>query len=449
MGKRPRAMVLVVLGSGVAAPFACSDGSVATDGGLDASPEATSDGPVVLPDAGADASSDADAAPRPEPSIQIYASGDTSCALSGTKLECWGANVDSIFGPDAGQGYNQPVTVVSGVSPASAALMIDHICALSGTDVYCWGRNFEHQLGPLATACATTDCMPTKINVSGTSQLTGNYYYTCALDNNQSIACWGVTDFGVLGSNAPDAASTATPVAVSVLSGVAEIGGGYYHVCARKAQDGSVWCWGSNARGYLGTSTSGGPNGTDTMAHPTPVQVTLPKPAVRLAVGPYVGCALHADGTVSCWGSNGFSPGTAQNGHDPLTSPPCAEGICDINAALVAGLTNVRELALGGWHSCAVLQDDTVECFGENIRGALGHDPHLDNEAGAQSAVLQPKPVTGLTNVAHVAAGNAHACAVTWDSKVYCWGNNNEGELGFPNDGGALGSFTPLQVQGL
>lgn len=103
----------------------------------------------------------------------------------------------------------------------------------------------------------------------------------------------------------------------------------------------------------------------------------------------------------------------------------------------------VTQVAGGFLFECAVSTDRTVRCWGSNIQGALGHDTD-----GAPDDPV-PTPVVGLSNVVQVAAGFYHACALTGDNKVYCWGTTTNGQLG-PNalDAGAI-STTPIEVTGI
>ena len=148
------------------------------------------------------------------------------------------------------------------------------------------------------------------------------------------------------------------------------------------------------------------------------------KPTVTTSLGG--SCATLADTTVSCWGANGISePGifAGQLGHDPTTDAVCLSGfICDPVPTLVAGLSNVREVSAGDNATCAVKTDNTVVCWGNNAYGELGIAPPVTD--GGEPYVFTPQVVPGLANVAHVVVGYYHACAVTWDNHVICWGDN-------------------------
>ncbi len=135
-------------------------------------------------------------------------------------------------------------------------------------------------------------------------------------------------------------------------------------------------------------------------------------------------CALLGDGTVWCWGDNSPTP------------------------VAVGGLSGVAAVTAGDYHTCALLGDGTVWCWGSNINGQLGNGAPLS--AGSDSPT--PVPVSGtfgvgvLSGVTAVAAGGQHTCARLGDRTVRCWGNNDYGQLG---NNTTTTSSTPVPVSGL
>ena len=98
----------------------------------------------------------------------------------------------------------------------------------------------------------------------------------------------------------------------------------------------------------------------------------------------------------------------------------------------------VPMVTAGGNHSCALMPDQSVWCWGQNIAGQLGD--------GSTANSLVPVKVNALAPAINVAAGETHTCAVTTSSQVWCWGSNAYGELG--NGTTSQGSSVPVQVQG-
>ncbi len=211
--------------------------------------------------------------------------------------------------------------------------------------------------------------------------------------------------------------------------------------CAR-LHDHSVWCWGSNAESQLGYMTTDLcpmvlPNGQtqSVSCHTYPFQVPGLNSVTNLAAGRQFACAVRADGGVWCWGSN--SAGQLGNAGAPSSVTPTQ----------VAGLGGVQAIALGARHACA-LQDGAVLCWGADDRLQLGvQNPSqiCISPDGSTPCETSPKQVMGLGHATAIAAGDAHTCAVMDDGSVACWGANDWGQLG----GGAAGdpSSKPVAVK--
>src|SRR5689334_3998245 len=149
----------------------------------------------------------------------------------------------------------------------------------------------------------------------------------------------------------------------------------------------------------------------------------------RLSAGWNHACALLDDGTVQCWGDNIWG----QLGDGTFTTR--------IAPVAVSNLNSVVSIAVGRQHSCAILgSQGTVRCWGRNDGGQLG------NGTSSQS-INQPVFVTGLANVVALTAGDLHTCAVRVDGTVWCWGDNLEGQLG--NGGLTNLSLVPVQAEDL
>jgi alpha-tubulin suppressor-like RCC1 family protein len=207
------------------------------------------------------------------------------------------------------------------------------------------------------------------------------------------------------------------PRAVLLHPGGADLFAGGWHNCVLHEQ--GLLCWGNNTKGQLGDGT--------TENRSTPVPAHLESGPIRaVALGEYHTCALLSDGRISCWGRNvrgeigSPSPGPA--------SPLPLE---------VRGVVSATTLAAGRMHTCALLTDHAVVCWGANESGQLGRPPSDEAQP--------PDRVPDLPPARAVFAGGSNTCALLVDESIRCWGANQSGQLG---DGTRTARATPIAVPG-
>ncbi|PRQ08219.1 RCC1 domain-containing protein [Enhygromyxa salina] len=391
--QRPRITLLALLALG---SFACKSDEPAAGDSSD-KPGAAKPGATPGDDAAADAAT--------KKIVSIQAGALSTCALieDGT-VRCWGANIEGQLGvgkeaADFLESYT-PVEVV-GVSGAKKLWSTasyswggghsdgytDTSCAQKEDgSVQCWGHNglvfgdgeYKNQASPMANAALA--------NLVEYAAASG---HACGVWPDKTAKCWGSNAFGVGGVGSDDS-DIKTPTAVKDFTDAADVGCGQNHCCGMKA-DGGVSCWGYASSGQLG-------NGTSTKTN-VPVPVTGLADATQLAVATNTNCALKKDGSVVCWGQDfGNTPGP------------------------VEGATDITQLDAQGF-VCGVKADKTVVCWGPNSYGQLGDGTQDDRKKKAA-------PVKGLTGAVQVAVGVHHACALLEDNSVKCWGKNGRGQLG-------------------
>ncbi|HEY1554920.1 MAG TPA: hypothetical protein VGF94_08805 [Kofleriaceae bacterium] len=240
---------------------------------------------------------------------EVVAGEESTCArkTDGT-VWCWGWNMYGQLGGSGLSASTAPVEVFArgGTAVLAAGVMVSygHACAWDATgQLSCWGWNSAGQLGIGST---TDQAFAQPVALTGVVAAISAYLFTCALLGDGSVYCFGDNTYGQLGDgNIGAAAGELTPVPVTVapagagLGSVAEIGAGDAHACARKT-DGTVWCWGSNMVGQLGTGE------LVPAEAPSPVQVQLPGAALALRVGNNFACAVLAGDALWCWGDNAY-----------------------------------------------------------------------------------------------------------------------------------------------
>jgi alpha-tubulin suppressor-like RCC1 family protein len=258
--------------------------------------------------------------------------------------------------------------------------------------------------------------------------VTAGYYHSCALLSNGSVKCWGSNDSGQLG-NVESGVDRAAPVSVSNLSGVVSVTAGSYHSCAL-LNNGSVKCWGNNYSGQLGNGTSG--DGTN---QSSPVDVGNLSGVVAATAGDNHNCVLLSNGSVKCWGNNEY--GQLGNGDS-------GSGKHEFRPVTVSNLSGVIAVAAQGAHTCAVLNDGAVKCWGNNRDGELGN-----GESGPGNHQSLPVAVSNLNGVLALGLGGFHTCALLGNSNVKCWGLNYTGQLGSGESGVGADRSSPVGVTNL
>jgi alpha-tubulin suppressor-like RCC1 family protein len=345
-----------------------------------------------------------------------------TCALKpdGT-VGCWGSNGSGELGDGTLLGKTTTVAVTGLTDAVGLGLSSAHSCALkSNGAVVCWGLNNTAQLGDGTTVGKTAPVAVT--GLSDATSIAVGTYHSCAIKANRSVVCWGLNSFGQIGNGASGFGLLQNTItAVTGLTDAVSIAVGGLHSCAVKA-NGSVVCWGKNDSGQLGDGTYDDKT--------TTVAVTGLTDAVSLSAGGLHTCALKTNKTVVCWGANNYG----QLG-DGTT-------VFKTTTTVVTGLADVIHITSGQSHSCALKANGAVACWGFNGQGQMG------NGSTTPTAVTSTFNLTTLSDVKAVAAGLFHTCALKNDGSLACWGGNFSGQLGDGTSGSAADKSVPTAVLG-
>jgi alpha-tubulin suppressor-like RCC1 family protein len=253
--------------------------------------------------------------------------------------------------------------------------------------------------------------------------------YTCALTDAGSVRCWGLNDVGQLGlGHKMNIGDDEPPKAAGDLS----LGGKAVqlvvtesHACAL-LELGAVRCWGRGAfdEGTAGMLGYGSKEHVGDDELPSAVgPVDLPGPVERLATGARHTCAVLRDGQMFCWGANLY--GQLGLGH--------TDDIGDDETPAVAGAVDVApviDLALYANGTCVLFEDGTVQCWGDGLAGSHGHG-HTNTLGDDELPATLPLLELGGGEFVQLAAGGAHVCARTAEGVLRCWGFNHRGQLGY------------------
>lgn len=358
--------------------------------------------------------------------IDIFTAQHHSCVLTksstGRRIYCWGDNRSGQLGNSDFGGSYSPVPIEIKVVGASAISDFsgnkisaiggtgDTSCAIASGKVYCWGGNDWGQLGYGSPGSPGHSSVPAMINSGGPNRIPNNYSATklstggsrsrtmCVITTEKRAYCWGQARFGQLGVGpvAGDKYSLATRV--KGLEDVIDISqDGYWwtkdpnyvtHTCAI-ANAGRVYCWGGAGLGQSGSPGSGNPN-----KHIEPKLVGgLPGVALQVEVGISHSCALLNDaGTkkVYCWGNNEMGQLGANRKYDD--SPDGTRWTykpMQVDYGLPAG-EKIVSLSAGANRGCVIMTNKRSYCWGLNNEGQIGDGTNVDRISPTESLFLRP-----------------------------------------------------------
>jgi alpha-tubulin suppressor-like RCC1 family protein len=219
--------------------------------------------------------------------------------------------------------------------------------------------------------------------VSGVVALSTSGRHALGLSEDGTVWAWGSNNEGQLGTGTMD--PSPAPVRVSGLTDVVAVSAGQDHSLALRG-DGTVWAWGGNRHGQLGNGTMG-----YFFSQPTPNQVGGLTDVVAIAASEALSVAVRRDGTVWAWGSHRTDPVTVIESH--------------LTPVQMEGLTDVVAVSLGRFHGLALRADGTTMGWGVNEQGQLANGE--SNQHLTPTRVQLPCRFTGLPSREHRASEQA------------------------------------------
>lgn len=370
----------------------------------------------------------------------INAGGDLTCALANTgKTYCWGFTtygsaeypdtpfIPNVFANGTTSDSATPVAAFEPYTNALSALGIGetHSCAISlpKTNTYCAGGNTYGQLGTgnrISSAISQPTLLPNGVKLRMVS--TDHENASCGIGEDNQAYCWGTTGnasgYNILGNGGSSTSPAAFDIPVKVTlpagtTGWTHIDMGRRHTCAI-ANTGSLYCWGENSNGRLGTNTF-------VWLHTREPDIEATKPAgvnyfTEVSAGYTNSCAIGDDGGAYCWGHNEFGKlgdGTTTDRDEPTAISPAA------------GVTAWSSISAGQFHSCAIGNNGRAYCWGEGDSGEFGNGASVNSSTPV--AANLPAGVSAYTKVS---AGQHFTCALGNNGRAYCWGMGWNGQLG-------------------
>lgn len=374
---------------------------------------------------------------------KIKSHADTACGIkTDDTLWCWGWN---IYGK-AGQDWLIGVLVdPTEVEPGATWLDVDpgglHSCAIKTSGgVFCWGDDAKGQRGNGVDTGGGNQLVPAPVENSAAvwSKISASTWdYTCGIKLDGTGWCWGVDYDGQLGNAAdshsavPDALDL-TGVSGTTWTSIATAAGGFSGgtTCGIR-NDGTGWCWGGDTGGQLG---NGGAGATDT---PTAIDLTGVSGTAwtALATSGFHSCGIRNDGTGWCWGDD--SMGQLGNGAGGAADAPAA-----IDLTGVSG-TAWTAISTGGAHTCGIRDNGTAWCWGDDSFGG-----QLGNGAAGSADAPAAVDITGVSGTAWTAisAGAVHTCGIRNNGTAWCWGDDTNFSVGALGNGAGGDTQSPGAV---
>ena len=392
--------------------------------------------------------------------MRYITSGDnhTCVVLVDNSVKCFGMGADGQLGngtiDNIGDGTGLSVATSSAVALGvgrtvrSISAGAAHTCALlDNATVKCWGYGAVGALGYGGTANKGDstgqmgDSLPAVALGTGRTalQITVGSQHSCALLDNYSVKCWGRGTYGQLGigstatigDGAGEMGDSLVAVAFAAGRSARFIAAGSNHTCAI-LDNASVVCWGRGNSGQLGQGaiTNIGHSGLATVATTLAIDLGSGRTALAISAGDAHTCAILDNATIKCWGAGGngrLGSGATTNLGDGAGEMGNSLGIVDVGSGRTA-----RAISAGIAHTCAVLDNATVKCWGNGSSGNLGYENQnnvgdIPNQMGLNLAAVALG--AGRTALA-VSAGGTHTCAVLDNASLKCWGDGSSGQLG-------------------
>ncbi len=309
------------------------------------------------------------------------------------------------LGQNGVNGYNAPGSV-SGWSSTLSIRNIkgDHSDAcgvLSDNSMWCWGKNDEGELGD---GTGSTSSIPVGPVATDVKKMFHGGDVHCYIATSGKAYCSGEGSNGELGDGL--SSQSDSYVEVKDIDEVVEmsiIGRGDTEAICALREDGSVWCWGENTYGQLGDGTNIDKN--------IPTNVAGISGIVKILGGRYHFCGLKSDGSAWCWGRNNqgqLGDGTTTDRSTPIKVQDSS-----------GDLNSLSQLGVGENHSCALKNDGTTWCWGDNVNQQLGDGTTTDRTTAVQFGSASNPIADGIKVYFD------DTCMVTSSGDAYCSGRHS------------------------
>jgi len=283
--------------------------------------------------------------------------------------------------------------------------------------LWLWGNNSYGQLGDGTFSNSKSSPVQTIAGGTNWKQVSCGYRHTAAVKTDGTLWLWGDNGYG---GNLGDGTKTDRFSPVQTIAGGTnwkQVSCGQSHTAAVKT-DGTLWLWGSNSNGQLGSNS--------TVSRSSPVQtITGGTTWTQVSCGDSHTACIKSDGTLWTWGLNS----SGQLGDNTVAGKSSP-------VQTITGGTTWKQVSCGTAHTACVKTDGTLWLWGANGSGRLGDNSIINRSSPVQT-------IAGGTNWTQASCSNAHTACVKTDGSLWLWGSNSSGVLG---DNSGVSKSSPIQT---
>ena len=385
-------------------------------------------------------------------------------------LWAWGQNTFAQLGDNTTTSKSSPVQIGTRTW-TNVYVGSSHTMAIrtDGT-LWTWGNNGYGQLGDLTTVNKSSPIQIGTLNTWSIASVSNNeltYNMSAAIKTDGTLWTWGNNAYGQLGSNSSTLVNRSSPVQIGTETNWASVSVNT-HVIGLKT-DGTIWSWGNNDAGQLGTGNIAPVNSHRS----SPVQIGTLNTWSKIFAGLRASLAIKTDGTLWGWGYNTnaqlgdgtftlrSSPvqiGTLNNwltadiNSNAMFATNSSKGLYAVGIHIFLGRPNLlsspvqigtltwSKVSVGISHTMAIRTDGTLWAWGYNTNGARG-DNTLDTSVNNIAPLYSPVQIGTLNNWSIIAAASRTTHGVKTDGTLWGWGHASESGLSI-----ATNRSSPVQI---
>lgn len=318
-----------------------------------------------------------------------------TCGIKDKKLYCWGWNYAGQLGDGTEIRRQNPVKI-SGEDWGKVSTFSGGTCAINENNkLYCWGTR-KNYYSLLEESEPENSFELEKVDDDEWKQVTKGQWYTCGIKTDNHIYCWGYNNYGQLGYENTDETDTPHKLDDNEWKSVHA---GNNTTCGLNNDD-LLFCWGN----YLSECSENSQDGSIR-------QISEIKWKV-FDMNSETLCGINEDDDLYCWGFTGSGELGIGEFDDTYACEPTK-----------VGEKKWKDISTGHQGTCGIDSSGDLYCWGYNNYGLLGID------SGDKYYADTPQKV-GNKKWLKVSLGSDQVCALDENEKLFCWGQNNYGQLG-------------------